>query len=57
MQPLDNMTCPAAAVEIAPLTKDGVVTTTISDPQYQSRILAGLAAAVESWRHDWKLEP
>ena len=57
MQPLDNMTCPAAAVEVAPLTKDGVVTTTISDPQYQSRILAGLAAAVESWRHDWTLEP
>jgi N-acetylmuramoyl-L-alanine amidase len=56
MQPLDNMTCPAAAVEIAPLTKDGVVTTTIADPQYQSRILAGLAAAVESWRHDWTLE-
>jgi N-acetylmuramoyl-L-alanine amidase len=57
MQPLDNMTCPAAAVEIAPLTKDGAVTTTISDPQYQSRILAGLAAAIESWRHDWTLEP
>jgi N-acetylmuramoyl-L-alanine amidase len=57
MQPLDNMTCPAAAFEIAPLTKDGVVTTTISDPQYQARILAGLAAAVESWRHDWTLEP
>jgi N-acetylmuramoyl-L-alanine amidase len=57
MQPLDNMTCPAAAVEVAPLTKDGVVTTTINDPQYQSRILAGLAAAVESWRRDWTLEP
>ncbi|MCU1312568.1 MAG: cell wall hydrolase/autolysin [Acidobacteriaceae bacterium] len=57
MQPLDNMTCPAAAVEVAPLTRDGVVTTTITDPEYQSRILAGLAAAVESWRHDWTLEP
>jgi N-acetylmuramoyl-L-alanine amidase len=57
MQPLDNMTCPAAAVEIAPLTKGGVVTTTISDPEYQSRILAALAAAIESWRHDWILEP
>lgn len=57
MQPLDNMTCPAAAVEVAPLTKGGSITTTIADPQYQSRILAGLAAAVESWRHDWRLEP
>jgi len=53
MQPLDNMTCPAAAVEIAPLTKDGAITAALSDPDYQSRILAGLAAAVESWRHDW----
>jgi N-acetylmuramoyl-L-alanine amidase len=57
MQPLDNMTCPAVGIEIAPLTKDGLVTTTITDPQYQSRILAGIAAAVESWRHDWTLEP
>jgi len=53
MQPLDNMTCPAAAVEIAPLTKDGAITAALTDPDYQSRILAGLAAAVESWRHDW----
>jgi N-acetylmuramoyl-L-alanine amidase len=53
MQPLDNMICPAAAVEIAPLTKDGAVTAGLTDPDYQSRILSGLAAAVESWRHDW----
>lgn len=57
MQPLDNMTCPAAAVEIAPLTKGGVVTTTLADADYQSRILAGLAAAVEGWRHDWTVQP
>lgn len=57
MQPLDNMTCPAAAVEIAPLTKDGATTTALTDPEYQSRILAGLAAAIESWRHDWTTQP
>jgi N-acetylmuramoyl-L-alanine amidase len=57
MQPLDNMTCPAAAVEIAPLTKDGAVTAPLTDPDYQSRILAGLAAAVEGWRHDWTAQP
>jgi N-acetylmuramoyl-L-alanine amidase len=57
MQPLDNMTCPAAAVEIAPLTKDGAMTAALSDPDYQSRILAGLAAAVESWRRDWNAQP
>jgi N-acetylmuramoyl-L-alanine amidase len=57
MQPLDNMTCPSAAVEIAPLTKDGAVTAALTDPDYQSRILAGLAAAIEDWRHDWAAQP
>ena len=57
MQPLDNMTCPAAAVEIAPLTKDGAVTAALTDPDYQSRILTGLAAAIEGWRHDWAAQP
>ncbi|MFL6427773.1 MAG: N-acetylmuramoyl-L-alanine amidase [Acidobacteriaceae bacterium] len=57
MQPLDNMTCPAAAVEIAPLTKDGSITAELTDPDYQSRILAGLAAAIESWRRDWNAQP
>jgi N-acetylmuramoyl-L-alanine amidase len=57
VQPLDNMTCPAAAVEIAPLTKDGAVTSALTDPDYQTRILAGLAAAIEAWRHDWMAQP
>ncbi len=57
MQPLDNMTCPAAAVEIAPLTKQGAITAALTDPDYQSRILAGLAAAVEAWRRDWGAQP
>jgi N-acetylmuramoyl-L-alanine amidase len=57
MQPLDNMTCPAAAVEIAPLTKAGAITAGLTDADYQSRILAGLAAAVEAWRQDWTAHP
>jgi N-acetylmuramoyl-L-alanine amidase len=57
MQPLDNLTCPAAAVEIAPLTKDGAITAQLTDPDYQSRILAGLAAAVEAWHRDWNTQP
>jgi N-acetylmuramoyl-L-alanine amidase len=57
MQPLDNMTCPAAAVEIAPLTKEGAITAALTDADYQSRILAGLAAAIEGWRHDWATQP
>lgn len=57
MRPLDNMTCPAAAVEIAPLTKDGAITAALTDADYQSRILAGLTAAVEAWRQDWTVRP
>lgn len=57
MQPLDNLTCPAAAVEIAPLTKDGAITAQLTDPEYQARILAGLAAAVEAWHRDWNTQP
>ena len=57
LQPLDNLTCPAAAVEIAPLTKDGYITAQLTDPEYQSRILAGLAAAVEAWHRDWSTQP
>jgi N-acetylmuramoyl-L-alanine amidase len=57
MQPLDNLTCPAAAVEVAPLTKDGAITAPLTDADYQSRILAALSAAVESWRRDWTAHP
>jgi N-acetylmuramoyl-L-alanine amidase len=57
MQPLDNMTCPAAAVEIAPMSKQGEITAALADADYQSRILAGLAAAIEGWRHDWIAQP
>jgi N-acetylmuramoyl-L-alanine amidase len=57
LQPLDNMTCPAAAVELAPLTRNGTVTATLEDADYQSRILAALAAAMEGWRRDWSLQP
>ena len=51
------MTCPAAAVEIAPLTKDRAITAALTDADYQSRVLTGLAAAVEAWRQDWTAHP
>ncbi len=57
LQPLDNLTCPAVAVEIAPLTKNGSVVTPLSDSEYQKRILAALAAAVEAWHRDWSVQP
>jgi N-acetylmuramoyl-L-alanine amidase len=56
LQPLDSFTCPAVAVEIAPLVRSGNVTP-LSDPEYQSRIVATLAAAIEQWQRDWRQQP
>jgi N-acetylmuramoyl-L-alanine amidase len=50
---VDNMTCPAVAVEIAPeRTPDGKVTAEPDDADYQTRIAAAVAAAVLEWRTD-----
>jgi N-acetylmuramoyl-L-alanine amidase len=57
LKPLDNFACPAVAVEVAPLTKAGAIDTPLSDPEYQSRIIAALAAAIESWKRDWSVQP
>ncbi len=57
LKPLDNFACPAVAVEVAPLTKAGAVGTPLSNPEYQTRIIAALAAAIESWKRDWSTQP
>jgi N-acetylmuramoyl-L-alanine amidase len=56
LQPLDNFTCPAVAVEVAPLSLSGRVTP-LSDPDYQNRVVATLAAAIEQWQRDWRQQP
>ena len=53
LQPLDSFTCPAVAVEVAPLHTT-VTTLQLSDQDYQDRIVAALAAAVEQWQRDWR---
>src|SRR3984885_4345214 len=52
LQPLDSFTCPAVVVEISPLSGTAHVTP-LSDPAYQERIVAALAAAVEQWQRGW----
>jgi N-acetylmuramoyl-L-alanine amidase len=48
---VDSMTCPAAAIELAPARgPDGKVTAEPDDPEYQARIAATLADAVLEWR-------
>ncbi len=56
LQPLDSFTCPAVAVELSPLNISGKVTA-LSDPGYQDRLVAALAAAVEQWQRDWRQQP
>jgi len=56
LQPLDSFACPAVAVEISPLgaTETGGKTLDLTDSDYQSRVVDGLAAAIQQWREDWK---
>jgi N-acetylmuramoyl-L-alanine amidase len=46
VSPIDSMTCPAVAVEIAPATVDSKV----SDEDYQQRIAQSLVTALTYWR-------
>ena len=47
--PIDSMTCPAVAIELAPLTSEGN-STPASDPAYQQRISDAVADALVAWR-------
>ena len=56
--PLDNLACPAVAVEIAPLANSAAnQASSISDTKYQQRIIDALASAIMEWRTDWKQQP
>ena len=50
--PLDNLTCPAIAVEIAPLRIPGEGRTAVSDAGYQQRVSEAVVSAMKSWRDD-----
>jgi N-acetylmuramoyl-L-alanine amidase len=50
VRPLDNLECPAVAVELAPLPVAGGDATPATDPNYQQRVVATLTAALQAWR-------
>ena len=50
LRPLDNLTCPAVAIEIAPLSPAGSGAAPVTDAAYQQNIAKAIAAAVASWR-------
>jgi N-acetylmuramoyl-L-alanine amidase len=49
LPPLDSMTCPVVAIEIAP-EKTPDKKSELDDPDYQARVATALAAALVEWR-------
>jgi N-acetylmuramoyl-L-alanine amidase len=55
---LDSMTCPAVAIEIAPIRGgDRKVLTEVTDPEYQTQVVEALAAALLEWKTDSGADP
>jgi N-acetylmuramoyl-L-alanine amidase len=50
LRPLDNLECPAIAIELAPLPGAGGDATPATDPNYQQRVVATLTAVLQAWR-------
>jgi N-acetylmuramoyl-L-alanine amidase len=48
--PIDNLTCPAIALEIAPLASSDSDATPVSDSAYQQRIAQAISTALTTWR-------
>lgn len=53
LTPLQNATCPAVAVEIAPLDAQ----TPLTDGKYQQKVLDALVSALTAWRSEWRARP
>ncbi len=50
VRPLDNMMCPAVAIELAPLPVADGEAAPVTDAAYQQRVVATLATALAAWR-------
>ena len=58
LQPMNSLTCPTVAVEVAPLIAGASTkATALSDTAYQRSILDALTAALDEWRNDWRQQP
>lgn len=55
VQPMDSLTCPTVAVELAALVAGHVTEgRDVTDAGYQKSVVDALAAAIGSWQNDWK---
>ena len=50
VRPLDNLMCPALAIELAPLAVAGSDNTPVNDAGYQQRVAASVTEALKLWR-------
>jgi len=50
LRPLDNLTCPAIAIELAPLDNPGGSPTPVTDAAYQQQAADAIAKALTAWR-------
>lgn len=50
LRPLDNLMCPAVAIELAPLLNPAGDPTSPADSDYQQRVGAALTSALQAWR-------
>lgn len=58
LQPLDNLTCPALAIELAPKPASGLSgAKSVNNPGYQSAVLKAIVAGILQWRRDWSRQP
>jgi N-acetylmuramoyl-L-alanine amidase len=54
---VDSMTCPAVAIEMAPIRDaNHRVATEVTDPGYQQQVVEALAAALLEWKTDGETE-
>lgn len=53
LRPLNSFTCPAVAVELAPLNSDSGAAS-LTDSAYQERVAEALTRALIAWRVDWR---
>jgi N-acetylmuramoyl-L-alanine amidase len=56
LRPLNSFTCPAIAVELAPLNA-ATGAASLADSAYQQRVAQALATALVAWRVDWRQRP
>jgi N-acetylmuramoyl-L-alanine amidase len=55
LSPLDSFTCPAVALEVAPLPASGSeAAAAAGSPAYQARVAQAVVAALLEWRRQWR---